>query len=156
MQALLDTLAEQILQVDVEIALAFRQDSLWAASAERLLSIKGIGPITAGWLLVSTLNFTTCDRPEAMVAYAGLAPNPRQSGSSLRGRSAIGHTGNARLRTAVYLATLSVADRFVFRFVLASQIWLASANTPYSLGLTTTLMTSHSKGWNPVINLPTC
>lgn len=43
------------------------------------------------------------------MANVGLAPNPRQSGSSLRGRSAIGHTGNARLRTAVYLATLSAA-----------------------------------------------
>ncbi len=44
-----------------------------------------------------------------MVAYAGLAPVPRQSGTSARGAAQIGHGGNGRLRTATYLATLSAA-----------------------------------------------
>ena len=34
---------------------------------------------------------------------------PRESGRSIRGRRAIGHDGNARLRTALYMATLSAA-----------------------------------------------
>ncbi len=34
---------------------------------------------------------------------------PRESGRSLRGRPQIGHDGNSRLRTALYLATLSAA-----------------------------------------------
>jgi len=42
-----------------------------------------------------------------VVAYAGLAPVPRQSGTSVRGKAQIGHGGNGRLRTAAYLATLS-------------------------------------------------
>lgn len=109
MNALLGILAEQLEQVDSELALVLQQDRQWASSAELLLSIKGIGPITAGWLLVSTLNFTACESAEAMVAYAGLAPNPRQSGTSVRGRASIGHGGNGRLRTAMYLATLSAA-----------------------------------------------
>src|SRR4029078_3626607 len=37
-------------------------------------------------------------------------PHPRQSGTSVRGRTAIGHAGNARLRRALYLATLSAAQ----------------------------------------------
>ncbi len=39
----------------------------------------------------------------------GLAPIPRQSGTSVRGRPSIGHSGNARLRSALYMATLSAA-----------------------------------------------
>jgi transposase len=35
---------------------------------------------------------------------------PRQSGSSVWYRPAIGHTGNSRLRTAFYMATLSAAQ----------------------------------------------
>ena len=34
---------------------------------------------------------------------------PRESGRSVRGRPSIGHGGNARLRTALYMATLSAA-----------------------------------------------
>ena len=56
---------------------------------------------TAAWLLVGTRNFTLCAGPEALAASAGLAPVPRESGRSVRGRSAIGHDGNGRLRTAL-------------------------------------------------------
>lgn len=110
MEALIATLAEQLAAVDAEIGAALGQDEAWAAAARRLQNITGIGVITAGWLLVTTLNFTACDSPEAPTAYAGLAPQPRQSGTSVRGHPRIGHTGNARLRTALYLATLSAAQ----------------------------------------------
>ncbi len=69
-----------------------------------------MGIITAAWLLVVTLNFTLCDSVEATASYAGLAPHPRQSGTSVRGKPTIGHTGNGRLRTALYLATLSASQ----------------------------------------------
>jgi transposase len=83
----------------------------WAESLGYLTSAPGIGLLTAAWLLVSTLNFTLGETPEAVVAYAGLAPVPRQSGASVWGVARIGHGGNERLRTAAYLATLS-ATRF--------------------------------------------
>ncbi len=35
---------------------------------------------------------------------------PRESGRSVRGRPRIGHAGNARLRTALYMATLRAAQ----------------------------------------------
>jgi len=60
-------------------------------------------------LLVATVNFTLAPGPEALVAYAGLAPMPRQSGTSVHGRPSIGHAGNSHLRSALYLATLSAA-----------------------------------------------
>jgi transposase len=72
-----------------------------------LRTIPGIGLLSACWLVVATLNFTTCDSPEALVHYAGLAPQERSSGSSVRGRSQIGHSGNGRLRTLLFLATLT-------------------------------------------------
>jgi transposase len=44
-----------------------------------------------------------------LVAYAGLAPFQRESGTSVHGRSSSGG-GTARLRTALYMATLSAAQ----------------------------------------------
>ncbi len=83
----------------------------WAESALLLQTIHSVGPLTAAWLLVGTLNFELCRTSAAAVAYAGLAPVVRESGSSVRGRARIGHSGHKRLRTALYLATLN-AVRF--------------------------------------------
>jgi transposase len=109
MKDLLATLQSQIDEVEAEIAVALNQDSAWATAAERLQSIKGVGWVTAAWTLVTTLNFTTCDTVDSLTAYAGLAPMSRQSGSSIWHRPSIGHSGNGRLRTAFYMATLTAA-----------------------------------------------
>mgnify|MGYP001490971246 CR=1 FL=1 len=111
MQALLTTLESQIKQIEQELRVVLQQDAAWARAAQRLQSITGVGLITTGWLLVATLAFTACETPQAATAYAGLAPRLNQSGTSLRGRATIGHGGHARLRSALYLATLS-ATRF--------------------------------------------
>jgi transposase len=110
MEHLLVIFETQLAEVEAEITAALRQDSAWAAAAQRLQRITGVGWVTAAWTLVSTLNFTTCDTVEALTAYAGLAPMPRQSGTSVWYRPAIGHTGNSRLRTALYRATLSAVQ----------------------------------------------
>lgn len=109
MERLIQTLSDQIAEVEREIVPALQQDAAWAAAARRLQTITGVGLVTASWLLVATLKFTVCQTPEEATGYAGLAPNDRCSGTSVRGRSAIGHGGNARLRRALYLATLSAA-----------------------------------------------
>jgi transposase len=98
----------QVATLEREIAQVLRHGA-WAASATLLLSTPGLGLVTTAWLLVSTLNFTLAESPEQLAAYAGLAPLERQSGTSVRGRPAIGHGGNSRLRTALYMATLSAA-----------------------------------------------
>lgn len=94
--------------LDAEIAQVLA-DGAWAESATLLLSITGVGMVTTAWLLVGTLNFTACGSAEAAAAYAGLVPLARESGSSVRGRAQIGHGGHARLRTALYMASLTAA-----------------------------------------------
>lgn len=110
MEQLIGVLTKQMIEVEAELNAALALDPSWTASATRLQTITGIGPLTAIWLLVTTLNFTLCDTVDELTAYAGLAPHPYQSGTSVHGRACIGHTGNAALRTAVYLATLSAAQ----------------------------------------------
>jgi transposase len=98
----------RIARLEDELATVLR-DGAWAESADLLGSINGIGLVTTAWLLVATLNFTACHSAESAAAYAGLVPLARESGTSVRGRARIGHGGNARLRTALYMATLSAA-----------------------------------------------
>ncbi len=101
--AMLDT---RIADLEAEIATVLATSN-WAESLACLTSAPGIGVLTAAWLLVSTMNFTLCATPEAATAYAGLAPMPHTSGTSVRGRTGIGHGGQSRLRTALYMATLA-------------------------------------------------
>lgn len=105
---LIADLDRRLADLEAEIAAAL-DDSAWAESLACLTSAPGIGLVTAAWLLVGTLNFARAAGPAAATAYAGLAPMPRESGRTVRGRPRIGHAGNARLRTALYMATLSAA-----------------------------------------------
>jgi transposase len=105
---LIADLDARIARLDQELTILLRTGA-WATNALLLLSVPGFGIITTAWLLVVTLNFTACATVEALTAYAGLAPQPYESGSSVRGRPQIGPGGNGRLRLALYLATLSAA-----------------------------------------------
>jgi transposase len=107
LQELIATLNQQIAEVEQEVAVALEQDAAWASAAAHLASIKGLGMLTIAWLLTATSNFTLTTTPEAAANYAGLVPQLRQSGTSVRGRARIGRGGHARLRRALYMATLS-------------------------------------------------
>jgi transposase len=84
-------------------------DTQWKAAIALLLTIPGIGLLTACWLVVATLNFTLCQTAQAAVHYVGLAPMIRSSGARVRGRAQIGHSGHTRARTQLYMATLAAA-----------------------------------------------
>ncbi len=108
-EQLIAHLDSEIVAVEQEIRVALIQDEQWAAAGRRLHTIRGIGMRTTAWILVATVNVTLCERAEQATAYAGLAPNPYQSGTSVRGRTSIGRGGNTRLRRVLYLATLLAA-----------------------------------------------
>ncbi|MCA1668826.1 MAG: IS110 family transposase [Thermomicrobia bacterium] len=93
--------------LDAELSGLLDQAGEWEAAAKRLRSVPGIGPITAAWLLVETLAFKTCATPQQAAAFAGLAPHPYESGTSIRRRGRIGQGGNAALRRALYMASVS-------------------------------------------------
>lgn len=99
-------LNSEIRAVDKEISATLLDGSEWGASARRLMSITGIGLIAASWILVATINFTTCDTPDQAASYAGLVPRQRQSGD-YEGKRHIGHAGHHRLRHILYLSTIA-------------------------------------------------
>jgi transposase len=109
LDAVLAFLTDQITDLDQDIAATLHQDDAWAAAAARLQTVTGIGMLTSAWLLVVTLNFSTCATPEALAAYVGVIPHPQQSGTSVHGYTGVGQYGHARVRTMLYLATLSAA-----------------------------------------------
>jgi transposase len=108
LEAVIAELDKHLAQLEAEIAQVVASGA-WAFSASLLLGIKGSGMVTTAWLLVGTVNFQACGSAEQASASVGLVPLAQESGSSVRGRAQIGHGGHGRLRTALYLATLSAA-----------------------------------------------
>lgn len=106
-QGLSDLMQGQINVIERELVEVLKQDAEWYMTARRLMSINGIGIVTATWLVCVTHNFTACERAEQLTSYVGLAPHKRESGTSVKGRGYVGHAGNTELRQALYMATLN-------------------------------------------------
>lgn len=70
-------------------------------------SIPGIGRKTAMMLLVLTDGFTRFENSGQLCSFCGLTPNIRQSGTSIKGRSSITKMGNAKMRKAMYMCSLT-------------------------------------------------
>jgi transposase len=81
------------------------------ADRDLLASIKGVGPQTAATVLAELPAVGHVPSAQSAGAYAGLAPREFRSGSSVRKRTRLSKAGNARLRKALYLPTLT-AIRF--------------------------------------------
>lgn len=107
LQRNLASLKEQIAALRKAIREHFRQHPQLAAQRDLLLSIPGIGEITATALLAENLSQRNCTTSRQMAAYAGLVPSIRRSGSSVRGKSRLSKSGNRRLRRALYFPALA-------------------------------------------------
>jgi len=76
-----------------------------------LTSIQGIGPSTAARLIAELGDPAEFRAPSALAAYVGVVPGLRQSGKRKNTRAAITPTGNARLRAALWMPTLTAVRK---------------------------------------------
>jgi len=79
-----------------------------AQRLDALLSIPGVGPITALTLLAMFRKYGDANRSQ-IVALAGFDPIQIQSGTSVHGKSRISKRGNREVRKRLFEATLSAA-----------------------------------------------
>ena len=110
LQQHLDFLSQQIEQVKAAIDDHIDQYPDLKQQSDLLISIPGIGNLTAAKLLAEFRNLPAFRHPKQLVAFAGLNPKHRQSGSSIRGYTAISKMGSATLRAALFMPAL-VAKR---------------------------------------------
>lgn len=98
---------ERAIQRLLREALAFiLADADLARRSELLLSVPGIGALSAVHLLAELLRFGTASNPRQWVALAGLDPRQHRSGTSVDHKPRISKTGSAYLRRALYMPAL--------------------------------------------------
>lgn len=115
-KAVLKSLRKLVAHLDKEIASTEQQiqdhidsDPDLQRQQQLLSSIKGIGKLTAAKLLAEIEDFSSFKSARQVAAYAGLTPRNNRSGT-LRGKTRLSKTGNARLRKALFFPSM-VAKR---------------------------------------------
>lgn len=153
---LLAVLREQIAALDAAIRAQAEQAAALAGDVARLQTIAGVGLLTAAVVVAETYPLRRGATPAQVVAYAGLDPAPRESGSSVRGAGRISKTGNARLRQAAYMAAVSAVrcnpalrafyDRLVARGKRKKVALVAAARKLLVLMMT---LLAHGRDFDP-------
>jgi transposase len=107
LQAQVALLRQQMAEIRRQIEDHLDQHPDLKQQRDLLVSIPGIGDLTAGKLLAECRDVRRFDDVRQLVAFAGLNPRHRQSGSSLHGYTAISRMGRGSLRAALYMPALT-------------------------------------------------
>jgi transposase len=104
-QAAIGALKQTCKQIDAELRQIMRADPVLRAGYERLSTIAGVGALNAAMLadLFTERHFANAD---AVVAFSGLDPRPRESGKSI-GRRRLSKRGSPLMRRLLYLAAMA-------------------------------------------------
>jgi transposase len=102
----IDRLNEQIAELEQRIKALIQADTKLAHQCQKLRQVKGVGEVCATVLAIHLPELGHANRQQ-IAALAGLAPYNHDSGGK-RGKRKL-YAGRARVRTALYMATLSAA-----------------------------------------------
>jgi transposase len=91
-------------------------------------SIKGVGDVVIEAILSETNGFARFERIEQVVAYMGLSPKEKTSGTSVKGRPSLCKIGSARLRKTLYMPALSAIRCNPFVRALYQRLTAKSKN----------------------------
>lgn len=97
-------MTEEIRVVEADIKAHIKANHELQKTFELLVSIKGVGPVIASYMIGNTHNFKRFRSARKFNCYAGIAPFRHQSGSSLKGRARVSHLANKDAKTLLNLA----------------------------------------------------
>lgn len=98
---------KQIYLVNAAIKKHVSAHSVLAEKVKLLTSIPGIGESTA-WIIIAEVgNRDNVCTSRQLAAYAGLTPEPWQSGTSINGKPHLSKKGNMRLRNALFYPAMT-------------------------------------------------
>lgn len=100
-------LKKSIAEIEKQIALVIKSDPSIQANYKLLISVPGIGPVTATYILSCTNNFANKVTGKQLACYAGLAPFPETSGKSIKGRNKVHKMANKELKSLLHMCALA-------------------------------------------------
>lgn len=106
----LELLKSEIKAIDKAIEDTLTEDEEIKTNLSLLRSIKGIGPMIAAYMIVTTGNFTLFENARQYNCYTGIAPFEHTSGISVRGPSRTSSLANKTIKSLLYNGAHSAAS----------------------------------------------
>lgn len=100
-------LTKQIERIEITLTKTIQQDQDLNHIFELILSIKGVGPQTAYQMIALTHGFLLFKEWRKFASYAGTAPFPYQSGSSIQGRTKVNPMANKKMKSLLHSCAMS-------------------------------------------------
>ncbi|MBO3272346.1 IS110 family transposase [Hymenobacter defluvii] len=105
LQQTLKALTQQVETVEAKLLALLHLR--FATEMKLLCSIPGIGPKTAGMLLLFAGGFAHLDNYRQLIAMAGLSPREHSSGTSIRGKVRITKMGGGLIRGKLFMCSFA-------------------------------------------------
>lgn len=102
---------EAIIHIEKKIKEILKADSRLWKIYQLIISVKGVGLVTASYLLVVTRGFTRFKTVKELACFCSIAPFVYESGTSVKKRTRIHHAGDKKLKTLLHMCALN-AIRF--------------------------------------------
>ena len=108
----LDGLKKSIKQIDKELLKIVQQDPSILINYNHMLSVPGIGKITATFIICCTNNFAIKVSGKQLANYAGVVPFEHTSGTSIKGKSRVHFMSNKELKSLLTMGALSAIQAY--------------------------------------------
>lgn len=102
-EKMISELTKQIVKVEKKLSDIIKQDKQLKQMYELIISIKGVGPQTALFVIAFTNGFTRFENWRKFASYCGVAPFPNTSGVSIRGRTKVSNLANKKIKSLLDL-----------------------------------------------------
>ena len=108
----LEGMAASIKSFEAEIKKIIAKNSPLRANYDLLVTVPGIGHLTAVYLICYTNNFAGKISGKQLACYAGVVPFANTSGISIKGRNKVHPMANKDLKKALHLGALTVIQHY--------------------------------------------
>jgi transposase len=115
-------LGEQIISLEENMQDHIDQNPDLKEKQELLISIPGVGKKTATLILGELPSVDRFQHSGQVVAYAGLSPQQRSSGSSVKKKTRLTKIGNRNLKTGLYFPAMTAMKHNPLVFALALRL----------------------------------
>jgi len=104
---LIEALDDQVSHIEKELERIIGEDPKLQDLYRLLTSVRGVGGVTARFLIVYTVGFTAFSTWRKFASYCGIAPFPHRSGTSIRGKTKVSHLANKQGKALLNMCAVS-------------------------------------------------
>lgn len=111
-KAAIEGLKKSLKQIEEQIKKQVKENKSIKNNYDLLLSVPGIGHITAVYLICCTSNFNGKKNGKQLASYAGVVPFQLRSGTSIHGKNKVHKMANKELKKLLHLCAMSAVKNY--------------------------------------------